>query len=398
MRNATKLASRISKPPSTNSQQHEHHDKLPLLSDSLVHFVCSQGGTASARLACERTAPLGTPHLEFWVELWRTNVRRFVSDEKLKWQFFYGGLALFLSGACFYYPSVLICTKAPVVNIKERALLEAREFPAFVHQKHTSERLNIFRAELVGLLASNPIGLQRATAIRKWCRQQQIAGWSANDDASTDPLVLVRRQQQGIPGTCRRFAYVFAGALLAGGMESRFVGAASGLHDADECHVFVEVWIPQLNHWVAMDSMNNVTYGIDGEPASLLQLYDAANTGRLKHITFERDGSTTEPAPSIDYLGRTCHHLIYSTNNAYFDGYHVGFGGPKRLTFAHFSDYGFGNYPEQLKNLLLAGGCSALIASLCFGVGVIWRVAMLIRTTSTQAYRFGSPVLTPDRR
>ncbi len=84
---------------------------------------------------------------------------------------------------------------------------------------------------------------------------------------------------------------MFAGALVAGGLDARVVSANADLYDWSVGHTLVEVWIPELGHWVLMDSMADVTYCVDGRPASLLDVYDAVNEGDVGRITFDRSGA-----------------------------------------------------------------------------------------------------------
>ena len=294
-------------------------------------------------------------------------------------------LACGLSGLCVYFPWALIATKTPVINVTDRSVLERREFPGFVWQDPNSPRLLLMKRQLSGIVSANASGIEKATAIRRWCRDQQVGTWGAVDDSSEDPLLLLDRQRKGIPGACRRFAFVLAGALMAGGLDARVVGISAGLYDRDATHTLVEVWIPELGHWVLIDSMFDVTYQVDGKPASLLQVYDAAHTG-IGRITFERDGSNVQPLPSMKLNKQILQHLLYLRTNAYFDGYRVSVFGRKRISVAHYASYGGSQYPEALKETLLAG-------SICFlGLGalgmlfVVWRIVFVYRVGSRHSW------------
>ena len=106
--------------------------------------------------------------------------------------------------------------------------------------------------------------LQKAIAVRKWSHAQQIGGWGENNNSSEDPLLLLHRQRLGVPGSCRRFAYVLAGGLLAAGFDSRVVGVSRGLNDSDNGHTLVEVWISKPGKSVLMDSMFDTMFLVDG--------------------------------------------------------------------------------------------------------------------------------------
>lgn len=286
-------------------------------------------------------------------------------------------LACGLSGLCVYFPLALIGTKTPVINVTDRSVLDRRELPGFVWQNPNSPRLLLMKQQLSGVVSPNASGIEKATAIRRWCRDQQVGQWSDLDDSSEDPLLLLDRQRKGIPGACRRFAFVLAGALIAGGLDARVVGLSAGLYDRDDNHTLVEVWIPELGHWVLIDSEFDATYQVDGKPASLLQVYDAVHTD-IGRISFERNGSNAQPLPPTELNKQIFQHLLYSQTNAYFDGYRVSLFGRKRMSFAHYADYGGSQYPEALKETLLGG-------SICFlGLGafgmlfVVWRIILVV--------------------
>ena len=294
----------------------------------------------------------------------------------------YSSHSLVLVGLCFLaisvgsvvYPWALICTKTKVTNLSDRSDLCKRDLPGFIWQNPNSPQLMAFQSQLAGALPDGIANLEKAIALRKWCREQQIGPWDTNDNSSEDPLKLLVRQRQGVSGTCRRFAYVFAGALTAAGLDARVVAAQSGLYNWDRArHTMVEVWIPDLEQWVLMDSMFNVTYRVDGKPASLLEVHDAANTSGWSRIALDRDGSTSEPTPSISFHLPIFQHLLYSMSNAYFDGYRVSYCSLKRLAFVHFADYGRRHYPESVKNSLSYAGAG------CFAVGAAAIFSALIR-------------------
>jgi hypothetical protein len=250
----------------------------------------------------------------------------------------------------------LQCTTTEVTNTTDLRQFVSRSLPNFISQDHQSRRLITFQNELVGTLDPRMGDLEKAIAVRKWCRAQQTGSWDLNDDSSEDPLALLHRQRQGIPGTCRRFAYVLEGALLAAGLNARFVGANSTLYDHDGApgHAMVEVWISQLNKWVLMDSMYNTMLVVDDKPASLVEVYEATRRADLGGLRFERSGATTEPSPTLDarYISMF-KHLFYSNTNAVFDGYKIALFGSRKIGFIHAAESDVDAYPETRKQVAL---------------------------------------------
>ena len=261
------------------------------------------------------------------------------------------------------YPVRLVGTKTPVENIEHFRDVRLIRWERRAPRGPASPALSSFRRELdeAGLVLISMSQLEKATAIRKWCRAQQVGSWGSNDDSSEDPLQLLHRQRQGIPGTCRRFAYVFAGALEAAGLHSRVVNASAGLVDASDNHTLVEVWIDELDHWVLMDSMFNATVLVDGRPASLLQVYDVAGVAPGR-ISMERNGSTTYPTPKVDSsYARLFKHLFYSTSGSLFEGFEVKMFGSRRVKLVHYAGENGQGYPELQKRLSFVLGAASIL-------------------------------------
>jgi hypothetical protein len=94
--------------------------------------------------------------------------------------------AFAVSGASFYYPLILVCTKSRVFNITDASVLERRDFPGFVWQSPDAPELRLMKAKLANAFPADASGMEKATAIRKWCRDQQIGSWGGTDDSSEE--------------------------------------------------------------------------------------------------------------------------------------------------------------------------------------------------------------------
>ena len=268
-----------------------------------------------------------------------------------------------------------------MINISNADLLTRRQLPEFVNQNPNNSSLLAFRGELSEITKHKSPDLMEAIAIRKWCRAQQIGGWSRDDNSSENPKILLTRQRCGVPGSCRRFAYVFAAALLAGGLDSRIVNVGEGIYDSSANHTLVEVWIRELHKWVLMDSMYNTMFLVDEKPASLIELYGVISSHNWERVRFERSGSVTEPHPTLNVNFRQLfHHLFYPMTNALFDGYRVSLFARKRIAVTHFTAPGGESYPEFLKEgllccslLLLTVGCTCTVLSILAYIGLLKR-------------------------
>lgn len=281
-------------------------------------------------------------------------------------------VSLMVALCCLLYAQHLMGTRVPITNLLDPALTCSRTLPGFIRQNTHSPNLQAFQRELPDSLTTGTLpDLQKAVAVRKWCRAQQTGGWTTNDVSSVDPNILLFRQRIGVPGACNRFAYVFVGALLAAGLDARLVGISSGIYNSGSSHDLVEVWISELNKWIVMDSMCNTMFLVHGQPANLLELSNAVQSDS---VTFERNGAVTDPTPRMNraYVDMF-QHLFYCTTNAMFDGYHISFFGSKRICFRHFVRPGGQLYPETAKQIsLMLFPVAALIAVSLAG-RCVWR-------------------------
>jgi len=155
---------------------------------------------------------------------------------------------------CLYIVVGLTFSRSAVLNTREAAFFRVPEPAGFVRQKPGTRALDAFRRHLGDLIQPAASSLETAHALRAWSYRQQDHTWTAmnggDGEDSVDPEVLLAQQQRGVPGACRRFAYVYLGALLSAGLNARVVSWDSGLHDRDsQAHTLVEVWIKELHTW-----------------------------------------------------------------------------------------------------------------------------------------------------
>lgn len=274
-------------------------------------------------------------------------------------RFVFPALFCLLAGlCCLAYPWRLAFTASPVINTSDRRQFEARCLPGFIHQRPDSRELLAFRAKISRAIPLNASEMDRAIALRKWCRAQHTGSWGNDAVDTEDPQVLLDAQRRGLDAQCRTYAYVFLGVLLAAGFDARVVSAAGGVYDSDESHTLVEVWICDLKKWVLMDSMFNTIFLVHGQPASLMEVRDALIGGVVPgRVVLERNGAATEPVPVLDAsFAAMFQQLYYSTTNAVFDGYRVRLFGPKRISFLHYAPAGEEPYPQAWKQALLVSG------------------------------------------
>ena len=255
-------------------------------------------------------------------------------------------------------------TKARVLNTKEPGLFSNRETPGFVRQSPDSAGLAAFRACVPGTRKPGCGDLALATEVQHWVRglQAYSPGCRRYGQQKEDPLRLLRETREGKPGNCRRLAYLLTGALISVGLDAR-IAAASGHFDGRIAphHCMVEAWIEELGKWVLLDPSFDAVLYVDGQPASLLEVYLALREGELGRVGILRNGATTPQPARVEYYRKAFKHIYLARTNALFDGYRVSLVGKRKITFLHFVGVHSPAYPEARKRFLLFGGFVAFV-------------------------------------
>jgi hypothetical protein len=299
-----------------------------------------------------------------------------------------GALAAALAGgccgmACLSIAVDLTYSRSPVFNARDAALFREPEPLGFVWQKPDAPGLIAFRRHIGDLIRPTASSLETARALRTWANRQQPRDMTTDRpaDARVDPEVLLAQQRRGVPGSCRRFAYVYLGSLLSAGLNARVVNWDSSFCARNTSgHTLVEVWIPELHTWVMMDAMSDYEFLVDGRPASLIDVREAVVRGELQRVTADH------PSLGRVSLGLTpeaMRHIYVSWTNAVFDGYSVAALTRRPISFFHYVDQLAAPYPQNYKRLMrLLGAGTFLLGAAVLGATAS---ALLNSTTSRHA-------------
>src|SRR6266851_5594410 len=221
---------------------------------------------------------------------------------------------------CLYIVVGLTYSRSPVFNTRDAVLFRAPEPPGFVRQTPEAPALIAFRRHLGDLIQPTTSSLETARALRTWSYRQQPHTWDmlngGDGEDSVDPELLLAQQQRGVPGACRRFAYVYLGALLSAGLNARVVNWDSSFYDRDpRAHSLVEVRIEELHRWVMMDAMSDQESLVDGRPASLIEpraLMDACASPSRGAARRRQWGAFVRPARTGPSARRLSHSAARS--------------------------------------------------------------------------------------
>lgn len=265
-------------------------------------------------------------------------------------------LVFSFAGVDFYILSRISFLRSSVANIYTPEFFRKRVPPGFIPQDRHSSRLHLFRRYLPNVGTPS---LASAIAVRHWVRSQQASGSSWTPHSPTllerlkgdldDPLSILNAQRGGAWAVCRQFSYLMVGAAESAGLDARVIIATSTFWKLPgaEGHVMTEVWIPELKKWVLMDPMWDLTFTLNGIPASALEIYHAVRQNRGHSI--RAIGNLSCPYIDKTALRREFTHLYISMTNALFDGYRVEFLGRKSINFAHLVTPSSPRYPDLEK-------------------------------------------------
>jgi len=262
--------------------------------------------------------------------------------------------------SCFYQVQQLYFVKTTVYNLSNRAAFEAADLPGFVRQTPNAPKLLDFRRHTASLILPGADEIAKVIAVQHWVRSQEDDDVFYHSkgpiiDGTEDPEEYLQQQRRRISGACRRISYIFTGALLSVGLNARLVTIAATLNrHSPTAHDLVEVWIEKSGKWILVDPTVDAFVLVDGQPASLLEVYDAAQPGSKRNISLDQHGSTYRLVP-IEKYRNYFRHVYVARTNAIFDGYRYGILARRRIEFVHFAAQGIEPYPQRKKEFLLLG-------------------------------------------
>ena len=267
---------------------------------------------------------------------------------------------ILVAAICFAQLNRLTFIRTTVYNTSDPTVLEAPVMPGFIQQSPDATGLIKFRRHIAPLLGQPQDDISKIVAIQHWVRGQEndYQAYYARGpmtDTTEDPEQYLEEQRRGLLSACRRFSYILNGALLTAGINARVVSVSGSLNRSTRLsHNLVEVWIEKRHKWILVDPTLDAFVLVNGEAASLLEVYAAAQPGAKERISFDQHGSHYRLIPLEEYR-RYFRHIYVAGTNALFDGYRYGLLESKRITFVHYSGPGIEPYPERKKELLLAG-------------------------------------------
>ena len=272
-------------------------------------------------------------------------------------------LLILMAAGCFFPLRHLSFIRTTVYNESDPTVFEAPVLPGFIQQDPDAPKLVAFRRHIAPLVTDTDDEISKMVAIQHWVRGQENdeqfyakPGQAPRPmvDGTEEPEKYLEMQRRGIPSACRRFSYILTGALLSASINARVVSVSETLDPSSGLsHNLVEVWVPRLHKWVMLDPTLDAFVLVNGVPASLREVYAAAQPGSPTRISFDQHGSHYRLMP-LDEYRRYFRHLFLARTNAIFDGYHYGLFGAKRIEFVHFAAQGIKPYPQQKKEGSLA--------------------------------------------
>lgn len=259
--------------------------------------------------------------------------------------------------------------RARVRNVADVALFMRRDPPGLVLQAADEQELQQFRSRLPAF-DGPPGSLRRAIEIRRWVRSLQSdrdEQWRARfATAVTDPLRLIEEFRQETPGTCRRFAYTTAAALISDGFHARVVHGSERISNRAAGHTMTEVWLAEFGKWVVLDATFDVTYLVDGRPASVLDLYRIARQDRCERLTVVDDGLGRIPElrDTREFLSQFRHIFALQTMDIFRRRDGTSLLPSRRLEFMHLCAFDEPRYPCRRKAVALLASTALVLVAL----------------------------------
>jgi hypothetical protein len=279
--------------------------------------------------------------------------------------------------------------RTKVCNVSDRRVIDASELPGFVRQTSTAPGLLQFRKRTAPVVAGTTDDISKVIALLHWVRRQEddeqfygkpgVAPQRMIDDTE-DPEKYLDEQKKGLRSACRRFAYILTGALLAEGLNARFVALSEGFNlPTSKTHYVVEVWVSKLHKWVVVDPTFDAFVLVKGSMASIVEVQAAAQSDGT--LTLDQHGSKYR-LRRMDQYRRYYAHIFVATTNALFDGYQYGLFARNPITFVHYSGPGIEPFPIGKKRAAFVGLLLSLAILSCLCVELLLSVGPFVRNRS----------------
>lgn len=147
-------------------------------------------------------------------------------------------------------------------------------FPLPAHSIHTP-RLAAFREryDFLEHIADAEGEFEELLLIRQWIRQKINISFR-NYSATTDPFFILDESANGRGFVCTQYAAVMHACALAAGFTALTVHIDHdhGRNEPSTSHAVADVWVNELDKWVAFDAMYDVHYEKDGVPLSSIEI------------------------------------------------------------------------------------------------------------------------------
>lgn len=191
----------------------------------------------------------------------------------------------------------------------------------------------------------------------------------ANDSSSDDAVALLERIRAGVPGSCRRMAYVLLGALQAGGIDARIVVLGASLDIGSAYHSTVEAWLPEERRWILVDPSYDTFFLSAGRPISAVEAVAIWREGGI--VDFDHAGQRKPYPRNASFAAYR--HVYVATASPAVDGVGVEAWTPRRTPFLHYHQ-GAPAYPETLKRISVAAIALSAAAVLIIALVFLWRL------------------------
>ena len=156
---------------------------------------------------------------------------------------------------------------------------------------------------LSGIYGSRPLDLLGAIRLADYLRSLSPPGRAPGDFRFVHPLAMLDTMRSGGRFRCGDVSRLFGTLVLAGDTPARVVSLLGRAH---RFHVAAEVWSRAHGGWCLIDVDHNYTYWLaNGRPASVLDLYRLASSGKLEQVEVRPGGAVfRDPRVTAEGIGK----------------------------------------------------------------------------------------------
>jgi len=211
-----------------------------------------------------------------------------------------------------------------------------KDAPEYFHFETNSDKLSIFRDEILPLVKAESDDLEKAIKVARYVGDIGVLRFTLYTSGLQwdSPEGILKQIRAGRGGNCFHYSILYSTYLASVGIKSRLwtLEGDDGLQWLS--HTITEVYIRTLKKWVLIDAMREIYFTKENQPLSVLELRDGLLGGEAEEILVHSVSKRTEePKIVFENYTRLLKCVFLRASNDFVDKYDA------KIRFGAFSKF-----------------------------------------------------------